>query len=218
MKYIALFFTISLLHCEITKDELLGKITPYNHPEFTKIESNGKSFWLREEVALKFKEMAKEAKKEGINLYIVSAFRSFEEQKLIWQNKTKRYPYDSKTKTVKKVLEYSAMPGTSRHHWGTDIDIVSVNPAFFDSKQGRKLFNWLTNNAPKYGFFMPYSRYRTNGYREEKWHWSYKPIAEKFLSEYTNLITYKDLAGFYGSELAENLKIIENYVLNISEN
>ncbi len=216
MIFLFIILAITPLYGQISENELLGKINPIIHPDFIKIKSNGKFFWIRTEVAVKYEEMAKDAKKEGINLFIVSAFRSFEDQKNIWEYKNKKYSYLSKQERVKKILEYSSMPGTSRHHWGTDIDLVSVNPSFFDSFEGKKIFKWLTNNASKYGFFMPYSSGRTNGFKEEKWHWSYKPIAEKFLIEYTNKIKYEDLSGFFGSELAEELKIFENYVLNIS--
>ncbi len=212
----SIFFFIIIftgLYGEISKEELLGKINPETHPDFIKVDG----FYLRKEVALKFKEMIREAKKENINLYIVSGFRSFEKQKAIWENKAKRINNKDKLSKIKRLLRYSAMPGTSRHHWGTDIDIVSVNPSFFDGKEGKKIYQWLKNNAYKYGFFQPYTSSITNGYNEEKWHWSYKPLAEKFLIEYTNKITYDDLTDFFGAEVVQEFDIFNNYILNISQ-
>ena len=218
---VLLFISLtSNLFTEISREELLGKINPKKHPDFVEFESYGRVFWIRKEVALRLKEMINEARKCDVELRIVSAFRSYSTQKYIWERKVNSFSKKmGKKNIIKEVLNYSAMPGTSRHHWGTDIDFVSVNPSFFDTPHGIKIFLWLSNNAPKFGFFMPYSpdRKNKNGYKDEKWHWSYKPIATKFLSSYTNLVSYKDLSDFSGCEFAEELNIFSDYVLNISE-
>ncbi len=218
MKYLLIFFFFTSLYPELSKDELLGKINVKNHPDFTNIKSNGEIFWLRKEVAVKYLEMANQAEKDGIKLYIISAFRSFEDQKKIWQYKMKKYSSLPREERIKKILQYFTVPGTSRHHWGTEIDLVSDNPKFFKTIQGQKIFNWLTNNAPWYGFFLPYASGRTNGIKEEKWHWSYKPLSEKYLIEYTNKIKYEDLDGFFDPKFLEKLNLFENYILNISQN
>lgn len=66
---------------------------------------------------------------------------------------------------------YSSMPTTSRHHWGTDMDINSVEPEYFESGQGLLEYNWLKANAHKFGFCQPYSPKddgsRTQGYNLE---------------------------------------------------
>ena len=65
------------------------------------------------------------------------------------------------------------MPGsTSRHHWGTEIDIHSLKNGDFADGEGLKIYEWLTTHAEDYGFYQPYTA--EQGYEEEeKWHWSY---------------------------------------------
>ena len=90
-----------------------------------------------------------------------------------------------------EVLKTSSAPGTSRHHWGTDIDINSVDPQAWERSPLSGTYTWLTANAATYGFHQPYTprQQRGNrGYFEEKWHWSYTAIAQPLLSEYRRLL------------------------------
>jgi len=205
-----------------TQDELLGVVEPTEHQDFTLVPeslASHSTHYLRTEVVEAFVKMAQDAKKEGIHLEVVSAFRSFHRQKTIWNTKFARFK-GSDLQRAQKILEYSSMPGTSRHHWGTDFDLNSVNPAFFDTPQGIQIYIWLENNAHKYGFFQPYKefhKHRPTGFREEKWHWSYAPLADKILKEYKLRVKYEDITGFVGSYLAEELNVIENYVLCIED-
>jgi hypothetical protein len=76
------------------------------------------------------------------------------------------------------ILQFSALPGTSRHHWGTDVDFNSVTSK--DWEQGGAHFDlgqWLQANAAKAGFIQAYSPGRKGGYNDEPWHFSYAPIA-----------------------------------------
>jgi hypothetical protein len=84
------------------------------------------------------------------------------------------------------ILKFSSLPGTSRHHWGTDVDFNSVSsddwaPASPPGKPtaGRffDLGTWLTANAAKAGFLQAFTPGRSTGYSEEPWHYSYAPIA-----------------------------------------
>ena len=102
------------------------------------------------------------------------------------------------------------MPSTSRHHWGTDIDLINLNNSYFEKGQGLKEYTWLKNNASKFGFCQVYDDKKlTNrtGYELEKWHWSYLPTAKLFLKQYKEKITYKDINNFIGSSYASNKKI-----------
>lgn len=85
------------------------------------------------------------------------------------------------------ILKFSALPGTSRHHWGTEVDLNSVNVA--DWKPGKKdsldtLYTWLQTNAPKVGLIQSYTAGRKGGYSEEPWHYSYAPIAAGLRERY----------------------------------
>jgi len=106
------------------------------------------------------------------------------------------------------------MPGTSRHHWGTDIDINDTEEEYFDTKVGKKVYQWLSTHASEYGFCQPYTSKESGrtGYEEEKWHWSYAPLSNSFLEEYKKLIQYEDINDFRGSETAKSLFVIQNYV------
>ena len=112
------------------------------------------------------------------------------------------------------------MPSTSRHHWGTDIDINSLEPSYFESGRGKREYNWLVNNADRFGFCQVYTDFnnmdRDSGYQNEAWHWSYTPKANIFLKEYNKRINYSDINGFMGSELAKDLSMISDYVNGIS--
>lgn len=212
----------------IPKDLLLGKVNPRNRDSlFAKIPvpiANREDLYLRREALESYKEMRQAAKNDGIELTILSAFRSFTYQRWIWNSKflgqrlsggknmAKQFP-DPKDR-VEGILKYSAMPGTSRHHWGTDIDINSLNSAYFKSEKGVKVYQWLQNNANSYGFFQTYTDNRKDGYQPEEWHWSYLPLAKSYLYNFDQKITYQDITGFEGSEYAEPLKVLERFVLD----
>ncbi len=218
--YVFLFFTLLCFSQSYTPEELQGKIDPSTHPSFSRIP-NGYSTrsqdYLRTEVIEAFLEMAKAAKKEGIDLIIVSATRNFDRQAVIWNKKWNQLEI-SKKKRAPFILKYSSMPGTSRHHWGTDFDLNSVEPSYFKTGKGKRIYEWLFYNAYKFGFFQPYQEYQSQtrtGYLEEKWHWSYYPIANEMLTQYNTLITEKDLDGFEGSRYAKDVEVIKKYVNGI---
>ncbi len=87
----------------------------------------------------------------------------------------------------KEILLASSAPGISRHHWGTDIDIFGLNPrTFVEGKQNFDEYIWLKEKGAEFGFFQPYSDQRSKekmGYMNERWHWSYYPLA-KALADY----------------------------------
>lgn len=218
--HVFLFFTLLSFSQSYTPEELQGKIDPATHPSFSKIP-NGYSTrsqdYLRTEVVEAFLKMAEAAKKDGIDLIIVSATRNFTRQAVIWNRKWSQLDI-SKKERAQSILKYSSMPGTSRHHWGTDFDLNSVEPSYFKTGKGKRVYEWLFYNAYKFGFFQPYQEYDTQtrtGYLEEKWHWSYYPIANEMLIEYNALFTEKDLDGFEGSRYAKKVEVIKTYVNGI---
>ena len=81
------------------------------------------------------------------------------------------------------------------------------------------VYEWLDSHAGDYGFCQVYSdksESNRTGYSEEPWHWSYMPLAKKFLEAYVQSIDYKNIKGFEGSELAEPLQMIKRYVKGIN--
>jgi D-alanyl-D-alanine carboxypeptidase len=105
--------------------------------------------YLRKETYEAFLKMHAAAKADGIQLVVRSATRNFNYQKRIWegkwngqrkiagnQNAAKAYP--DPVQRALKILEYSSMPGSSRHHWGTDLDLNAFNNEWFEKGIGKK--------------------------------------------------------------------------------
>jgi LAS superfamily LD-carboxypeptidase LdcB len=203
-----------------TKNELIGNFKPAENRDFDKVKSrytNRGNAYLRDEVYDAFKDMWKAAKKDDINLVIISATRNKEYQTGIWNRKWASFGGPENTR-AERILQYSAMPGTSRHHWGTDFDLNALENSYFEQGEGLKIYQWLNANAYRFGFFQPYTSfnaYRDVGYRLEKWHWSYYPTTQKMQRAYAFLVNYQDLNGFNGSQWAKELEVINNYVLGI---
>jgi zinc D-Ala-D-Ala carboxypeptidase len=217
--FVVFAFLFSAANPPAPKDDLLGKFDPAKHPEFTRIEKEftaKENIYLRKEAYRAYKTMYYEALKCGIKLIIISATRSFEHQKNIWEKKWNSPDYASYRGADRclRIMRYSSMPGTSRHHWGTDIDINSLEPAHFAKGEGKKTYEWLVAFAPDYGFKQTYTSKAggRTGYEEEHWHWSYFPIADSLQSLYNAIITYDDIRGFAGSEFAREVRAIEDFV------
>lgn len=198
------------------KDYLIGKINYRKDSAFVKVDSQhtDKTTYLRKEVYQAFLEMRQAAMNDGLELIIVSGARNFEYQKWIWNLKWKDHIADDSEDRALDILKYSSMPGSSRHHWGTDIDLNELENSYFESGEGKEIYTWLKENGGKYGFCQVYTDKKEGrtGYEMEHWHWSYMPIAHKLLKDYNELISYKDIKGFKGSETARNIGLIENYV------
>lgn len=205
----------------ITKDFLLGKFDYRKHELFKRVpaELSSKELYIHREALDAFSKMRDSAATEKIELKIVSGTRNFEEQKRIWENKwqRERAHFQTPKETALKILEYSSMPSTSRHHWGTDIDINSVESAYFKSEKGAAVYSWLMKNANRFGFYQTYTSKENGrtGYSMEEWHWSFLPLAEKYLDRYNQLILSSDITGFMGCETAIEIDIIKNYVNGI---
>ena len=216
----------------IDKAHLLGHISPATDANFCSVRvpyADRGGLYLLDEVYEAFVRMHEAAGKDGIQLVIVSATRSFDAQKRIWEGKWTGARWVDGQDLVQAVpdpiarariiLRYSAMPGTSRHHWGTDIDINSVEDAYFESPEGRKVYAWLAAHAGDFGFCQPYTAKgndRPRGYEEEPWHWSYCPIARHYLEQYAQEVTFEDIRGFKGSDTATRIDVIANYVLMVN--
>ncbi|MBN2144914.1 MAG: M15 family metallopeptidase [Candidatus Aureabacteria bacterium] len=208
---------------------LTGRFKASRHASFRKVKfeyTGGSTQYLLKEAADSFEKMAEEAKKDKITLFIVSGFRSFNRQKRIWEdkylgvtlveNKNLRETYPNHPeKRIALILKYSSIPGTSRHHWGTDLDINSVSPSYFNSGEGKKIHEWLEKNASRYGFFQPYTPGRSKGYETEPWHWSYKKISKSLLKKYLSNVTKDHIKGFEGDSFLPD-SFLEDYVKGIN--
>jgi len=215
----------------ITIEYIMGRFDPARHPDFVPIDSqyaDRAGMYLRREAYEAFLRMRAHAERDGIKLQIRSATRNFYAQKKIWEDKwtgarliesgedlSKTTP-DPKARAL-KILRYSSMPGSSRHHWGTDIDLNNFENDWFAEGEGLDLYNWMKAHAHEYGFCQPYTSGRPYGYFEERWHWSYMPLSSAFTAFAREHLQDEMIDGFLGSESAPSIGIVRKYVLGINE-
>ncbi len=212
---------------------LMGNFDQTLRPDFVQIPAEyvmgPNKMYLRKETLEAYLKMYEAAMADGIRLKIASATRNFDYQSELWNNKwTGSRIVDGMDLSVsfpdglerfKKILEYSAAPGASRHHWGTDIDINGAEPAYFNTQKGIAEYEWMVKNAPSFGFCQTYTlkgSSRPNGYNEEKWHWSYLPLSRDFTKQYIRLIKNEDIRGFLGDENVPKINLIKDYVASIN--
>ncbi len=215
-------------------DYLMGKFEPSEHPDFSLIATkyaDREGLYLRKDTYEAFKKMYNAALKDSVKLIIRSATRNFNAQKGIWEAKwtgarkiengeNLALTTPDSTERALKILRFSSMPGTSRHHWGTDIDLNAFTNAYFDTGKGKKIYDWLTANAADFGFCQPYSPKgvaRPNGYNEERWHWSYLPIAQRLTKIAARQMKDEMITGFKGATSAKNIKVVSKYILGINK-
>lgn len=164
---------------------------------------------LHPDAATAFLALRAAAAAEGFDLLAVSSFRDFARQRAIWNGKFRgERPLLDRTgrsldpaalsplQRVRAILEWSALPGASRHHWGTDLDVVDAAalapdaaPQLLPAQFGpggpfAPLDRWLAGHAGRFGFFRPYDRDR-GGVQPEPWHLSYAPLAQAALAALT---------------------------------
>ena len=207
-----------------SKEELLGKFNPAVHEAFESVPdawTDKDNIYLRQEVLEAYGQMRKAADQAGVQLIIRSATRNFEYQRGIWERKWERPRYMGwqAFDKARDIMTYSAMPGASRHHWGTDIDLNSFENDWFTSGEGAEVYHWLTHHAHRFGFHQVYDDKSTGrtGYELERWHWSYMPTAGPMLKAYNSSIATADLtqAPFSGAGSADSLNVLGHFVNGI---
>ena len=216
-----------------TTEYIRGLFDPATHKDFVIIDTvyaDRAGLYLRKDAYAAFLQMWTAAKSKGINLVVRSATRNFDYQKGIWERKwtgkTKiengkdaSVAYPDPTDRALAILRYSSMPGTSRHHWGTDIDLNSFDNEWFAQGEGLILYNWLVEYGPTYGFCQPYTPKgdrRPHGYEEEKWHWSYTPVSAQLTKIARSALKNEMISGFDGSETAVSIDVVSKYVLGVN--
>ncbi|ASJ96893.1 MULTISPECIES: M15 family metallopeptidase [Shewanella] len=162
---------------------------------------------LAPECAEQFAKMQAAAAKDNIAIAICSSYRDFERQLGIWNAKasgqrpvlnhqSQPIAIDalSEAQLVDAILCWSALPGMSRHHWGTDLDLFDANTITREKLQliaseydpqgpCHKLNLWLKQYAADFGFYLPYQA-GLSGVSPEPWHLSYFPLADQYLKAF----------------------------------
>ena len=215
----------------LTLDFLRGRFDPSTHPQFERVndrytDGDG-DYYLHQATYAAFQEMHAAAALDSIPLIIISATRSFDRQKTIWEAKWRgerllegrekaNEVYPEAIDRALAILRYSSMPGTSRHHWGSDLDLNRLNNEYFASGQGKAVYDWLVNNAATYGFCQPYTPGRPHGYLEERWHWSFLPIAQSLTNFAREQVSDESIEGFEGAQSSAGISVVEHYILGIN--
>jgi LAS superfamily LD-carboxypeptidase LdcB len=180
------------------------------------------------------------ARKEGIEVQAVSGFRDFPRQLAIWngkftgarallsaQNRPLQASGLGEAERIAAILVWSALPGASRHHWGSDCDVIDRNALDAGERlellstdygpAGRyaRLSSWLSGHAHHYGFFLPYDRDR-GGVQPEPWHLSFAPVAGPALAAMSVELLSEALASAelegHATVMQELPRLYERYV------
>ena len=206
--------------------ELMGRVSPTQDSAFAPIPAalcSRDGMHLRREAQDAFVRMHGAAAAEGISLTALSATRTFGHQASIWNRKwngAQRMGMAPVDRAL-DILRFSSMPGSSRHHWGTDVDMHSLEPGDFEQGEGARTLLWLRNHARDFGFVEVYTPEANRpGYQPEAWHWSYAPLSVPFLKALNRASIEEKHAvfeGFDGAFLADSVDILGRYVNGVSD-
>lgn len=167
------------------------------------VETGSPGCLLHRDAAAAFRAMRDAAVRAGIGLQAASAFRDFARQRDIWNAKFRgerplldaaERPLDvtrlDDRQRIEAILLWTALPGASRHHWGTDLDVTDaralrvaqrirlVGDDYAPGGPFAALTAWLDRNMRRYGFYRPYDA-GSAGTAPEPWHLSFAPVARR---------------------------------------
>ena len=180
-------------------------------------------------------KLQEDARAHGFKPVVVSSYRGFDRQLAIWAGKAtgKRPVLDdedqlvdmaslSPLQKIEAIMRFSALPGSSRHHWGTDFDIADLSCV----EQGYQVqltvsetegvmapfYLWLDSYLEKMPnhFFRPYAA-DAGGVSIEPWHLSYLPEA-KLATTYSS---YEGLLGFYKEVAAGDNQAVQEILAKL---
>ena len=208
---------------------LLGKTTEHLVP------LEGTKFLIHKSMLHDFLKLQRDAQNAGFDLQVISAFRDYDRQLKIWNAKARgerqliddqERPLDysklSPTEIMYAILRWTAVPGSSRHHWGTDIDVydaktqkaedVKLLPSECEGDgPSAAMHAWLDDilsSSNSFGFFRPY-RTDQGGVSPERWHLSYYPYSRRVLETYT--------ASLFKKNISESDIVLKEVLLEHSE-
>lgn len=205
----------------------------------------GTKYLIHNQILKDFLRLQNDAAKDGFDLKVISAFRDFDRQLHIWnlkasgqrplldqEEKPLVFESLSPSEIVFSILRWSALPGCSRHHWGTDIDVYDGNTQTPEDVKlvpsetmgdgpSARLHEWLDSKIDSntsYGFYRPYRTDR-GGVSPERWHLSYHALSRRYLASYTFSLFKKNIQEseiLLKDVIMENAdEIYQRFVLNI---
>ncbi len=198
----------------MTPEQLTGQTTSH----LVEVMVGQKAFLVHPQVSADLLALKQAADEAGFVFNIASGFRPFERQLAIWNRKMSgdtaildinSQPLDtslwSEADKVHAILRWSALPGGSRHHWGTDFDVfdrsalppgeaLQLEPWEYLEAHQRPFYQWLKTNLVRFGFFFPY-REKLSGVAFEPWHISHRIVSEQCLQALTLPVLAQQLAS-----------------------
>ena len=223
----------------MNQDIILGKTLSHLVP------LEGTKYLIHREMLPSLLKLQTSAKEDGFDLQVTSGFRDFDRQLKIWNTKARGerelmddfgsplvYQVLSPNEILFSILRWSALPGSSRHHWGCDIDIfdgktqsledVKLTPS--ESEIGGpayEIHQWLDKKITEnksFGFYRPYENDR-GGVSPERWHLSFAPLSQTFEKEISLDLLRKTIENSQielKDEILSNLEIIfKKYIINV---
>lgn len=222
----------------MTPEQLTGKTKSH----LTQFQLDDATFDVHPAVISDLRALIHAAAHAGLTCRIASGFRSFERQLAIWNRKMSGdVPiYDENKRLIEKsqpdqervnaILKWSALPGASRHHWGTDFDVFDpsllpkdtsllLEPWEYYSGHQAEFYQWLSQHAHQYGFYFPYNKER-GGVACEPWHISHHAASTECMqalsvSTLEQQLADSDLQG-KSVILKQIEKIYRQYVVNVN--
>lgn len=180
----------------LEEDQLLGLERP---PGMIQDPQTGQ--YALPEVMQSYWKLKEKAAQDGWHLILVSGYRSFQHQLRIWNHYDTLYKKTDKQldekKKVRAIMSLVSVPGLSRHHWGTDLDIsemslrgqlMNVHPD--TPEKVVEFYNWMEHNAPQFGFCKVYLGKR-GAVRDEPWHWSYFPFSRVYQGQFMAITDFR---------------------------
>jgi D-alanyl-D-alanine carboxypeptidase len=163
------------------------------------------------------------ARNDGIELVLDWSYRDYELQKRMWNIRARKW------KNIRTVFRYISVPGTSFHHFGTEIDIrgplekpFNVRPRDFAGKgKFAGYFSWMKRNSAQYGFHLTYpNRKNPRGTGFEPWHYSFTELHRETLKEYllnsdeiiNTILSDKDISKINTVSHAFMKRYMRNYI------
>ena len=191
---------------EFSLEELTGRAD---------LDLYGEGIQLRKEAHDAFLEMKRAAYQDGIDIKVVSSYRSYERQRAIFERKYLAFTEEGlePLQAIDSIVEYSTIPGTSRHHWGTDADLIDaskptegdvlVAEKFEEGGPFADFKKWMDAHSEEYGFYLVYTENpKRRGFKFEPWHYSYAPLSIPMLATFRkmNILKVLERDDFLGSE------------------
>lgn len=223
----------------MTPEQLTGKTTSH----LVEIMVGQKAFLVHPQVSDDLLALKQAADDAGFVFNIASGFRPFERQLAIWNQKMSgqtaildadSQPLDTTHWTdaqkVHAILRWSALPGGSRHHWGSDFDVfdrralpegetLKLEPWEYLHAHQQPFYRWLKANLDRFGFFFPYQQ-TGSGVAFEPWHISHRATSEACLSalSLSVLASQLDTAPILGHQWVQQdlSQIYNQYITHIS--